>query len=170
MPRGRPKKIRSEEEQVAAKKKEASSKRAKADVERKQQADTTAARAANMKYKTPEELQAKCDEYFAERDAVGGLYGEAGLALKLGVSLHTLHSWYDGRYATELRPVVEEAYLKIQDQVETSDVYQDKALSARAIFLMKQMRLGGKVDKVESKQDIAVKVKMGKGMDEQDFG
>ena len=168
MPRGRPKKIRSEEE-IAAQKKELSRKKTEADIERKQQAQTEAARTAKMKYKTPEELQAKCDEYFAERDSVGGLYGEAGLALKLGVSLATLHSWYDGRYATELRPVVEEAYLKIQNQVETDPVYQDKALSARAIFLMKQMRYGGKVDKVEAKQDIAVKVKMGDAMDESDF-
>ena len=168
MPRGRPKKIRSEEE-IAAKKREKSQKSAKADAERKQQSTEDAARAARMKYSTPEELQAKCDEYFAERDAVGGLYGEAGLALKLGVSLHTLHSWYDGRYAIELRPVVEEAYLKIQNQVETDPVYQDKALSARAIFLMKQARYGGKVDKVESKQDVSVKVKMGKQMDESDY-
>ena len=65
--------------------------------------------------------------------------------------------------------MVEEAYLKIQNQVETDPVYQDKALSARAIFLMKQMRYGGKVDKVEAKQDIAVKVKMGDAMDESDF-
>ena len=169
MPRGRPKKIHSEEE-IAAKKKEHSRKKSAGDVERKQQSTAEAVRQAHMKYKTPEELQATCDEYFAERDAVGGLYGEAGLALKLGVSLHTLHSWYDGRYATELRPVVEEAYLKIQDQVETDPAYQDKAMTSRAIFLMKQMRYGGKVDKVEAKQDIAVKVKMGKGMDEQDFG
>ena len=34
---------------------------------------------------------------------------------------------------------------------------------------MKQARYGGKVDKVESKQDVSVKVKMGKQMDESDY-
>jgi hypothetical protein len=34
---------------------------------------------------------------------------------------------------------------------------------------MKQMRYGGKVDKVEAKNDISVKVKMGKGMESNDF-
>lgn len=121
------------------------------------------------KYDTPAELRQKVDEYFADCDRRGALYGEAGLALWLNVSLDTLHSWFDGRYSADLQGEAQRAYLIIQNQVETAPVYQDKALSARAIFLMKQARYGGKVDKVESKQDVSVKVKMGKQMDESDY-
>ena len=49
------------------------------------------------KYKTAAELQEKCDEYFAKCDEEGKLYGEAGLALHLGVKLDTLRKWYDGK-------------------------------------------------------------------------
>ena len=122
------------------------------------------------KYESPDELRVKIDEYFADCDRRGALYGEAGLALWLNVSLDTLWSWCDGRYSADLQSEAKRAYLIIQNQVETDPAYQDKAMTSRAIFLMKQMRYGGKVDKVEAKQDIAVKVKMGKGMDEKDFG
>ena len=161
MPRGRPRKNPVVEK--AAEKK-------KPQVLGSREAQTAAAQAAWRKYTTAEELREAVRGYFADCDARGALYGEAGLALWLDVSLDTLHSWFDGRYAVDLQPEIQRAYLKIQNQVETDPAYQDKAMTSRAIFLMKQMRLGGKVDKVESKQDIAVKVKMGKGMDEQDFG
>ena len=167
MPRGRPKK--NADETATAAKMSDGKKRYQDVLERKAKSGAAATRAANMKFKTPEELKVACDGYFADCDARNALYGEAGLALWLGISLRTLHSWCDGEYSVELRPVIEEAYLKIQNQVETDPKYLDKALSARAIFLMKQMRLGGKVDKVEAKQDIAVKVHMGDSMDSSDF-
>lgn len=121
------------------------------------------------KYDSPEEVRQKIDEYFADCDRRHALYGEAGLALWLNVSLDTLWSWCDGRYSADLQSEAQRAYLIIQNQVETDPAYQDKAMTSRAIFLMKQMRYGGKVDKVEAKNDISVKVKMGKAMDNNDF-
>ena len=161
MPRGRPRK-NTEAAKAAPKKKPKQ-------VLIGKEVQTAAATAAWRKYANAEELREAIDGYFADCDARHALYGEAGLALWLDVSLFTLHSWYDGKYAVDLQPEVQRAYMRIQNQVETDPVYQDKGMSARAIFLMKQSRLGGKVDKVEAKQDIAVKVKMGKNMDESDF-
>ena len=158
MPRGRPRK-NPVAEKAAEKPKIADSREVQ--IER--------AKLAWRKYSSAEELREAINGYFADCDKRGTLYGEAGLALWLDVSLDTLHSWYDGRYAPELQPEAQRAYMIIQNQVETSPVYQDKAMTSRAIFLMKQMRYGGKVDKVEAKNDISVKVKMGKAMENNDF-
>ena len=160
MPRGRPRK-----NPVAGK----AAEKKKPDIIATRAEQTMAARAAWRKYANADELREAVNGYFADCDARHALYGEAGLALWLDVSLETLHSWCDGKYAVDLQPEIQRAYLKIQNQVETDPAYQDKSLSARAIFLMKQMRYGGKVDKVEAKNDISVKVKMGKGMDSSDF-
>lgn len=121
------------------------------------------------KYDSPDELRVRIDEYFADCDRRGALYGEAGLALWLHVSLDTLHSWYDGKRCPDFQSEAQRAYMIIQNQVETDPMYQDKAMVSRAIFLMKQARYGGKVDKVEAKSDVSVNVKMGKGMDKSDY-
>lgn len=121
------------------------------------------------RYDTAEDLQKACDAYFAKCDQMGLLYGEAGLALHLGVTLTTLRSWYDGNRSAHLQNVTQMAYMKIQEQVESDPRYQEKGMVTRGIFLNKQMRLGGYQDKVESKSDISVNVKMGENMDESDF-
>lgn len=121
------------------------------------------------KYATAQALQAKCEEYFAACDAKGELYGEAGLALHLGVTLSALRSWYEGERCQDLQETVQMAYLRIQSQLESGWQYQEKGMVTKAIFLMKQPRLGGYQDKIEAKQDIAVHVKMGENADESDF-
>ena len=123
----------------------------------------------NRKYKTAAALQAKCDEYFAKCDADGKLYGEAGLALHLGVVLSTLRKWYDGTDCADLQETVQMAYLRIQSQTESDPTYMEKGMVTKAIFLMKQPRLGGYQDKIEAKTDISVNVKMGSNVDESDF-
>lgn len=122
-----------------------------------------------QKYATAEELSAKCEEYFRKCDKKGKLYGEAGLALHLDVTLVTLRKWYDGERCPELQDAAQKAYLRIQEQTESDPAYMEKGMVTKAIFLMKQPRLGGYQDKIESKQDIAVNVKMGKNVDESDF-
>ena len=78
--------------------------------------------------------------------------------------------WYDGTSRPELQKIIQRAYLRIQNQVETHPAYREKGgMATRAIFLLKQKRLGEYVDKVEAKSDMTVNVKMGPGMDESDF-
>lgn len=116
------------------------------------------------------EFQTAADAYFDDCDAAGKLYGEAGLCLALGVSLTTLRRWYDGQARPELQEAVQRAYLRIQDQIETSPAYMEKGgMSSRAIFLQKQPRFGGYADKVEARQDMTVNIKHGKDMNESDF-
>lgn len=120
-------------------------------------------------YATADLLKAKCDEYFRTCDKDGVLYGEAGLALHLNVTVETLRRWYDGKRCTDFQETAQMAYLRIQNQIETDPRYQEKGMVTRGIFLNKQPRFGGYQDKVEAKQDISVNVNMGKGMDDSDF-
>ena len=124
---------------------------------------------ANRKYANAAALQKKCDEYFAQCDEEGKLYGEAGLALHLGVMLATLRKWYDGTDCPDYQEIVQMAYLRIQSQTESDPAYMMKGMVTKAIFLMKQPRLGGYQDKIEAKTDISVNVKMGSNVDESDF-
>lgn len=121
------------------------------------------------KYKTARALRKACDEYFSLCDAKEYLYGEAGLALHLGVKLGTLRDWYDGKNCPDLQEETQRAYLKIQSQLESDPTYMGRGMVTKAIFLMKQARLGGYGDKTETRQDMTVHVKMGSGMDESDF-
>lgn len=121
------------------------------------------------KYATAEALQEACDAYFAECDKGGKLYGEAGLALRLGVKLETLRKWYDGKDCSDYQEIVQMAYLRIQEQLESDPTYMMKGMVTKAIFLMKQPRFGGYQDKIEAKTDIAVNVKMGSNVDASDF-
>lgn len=121
------------------------------------------------KFATAAELRAKCEEYFAKCDKAGKLYGEAGLALHLGVVLATLRKWYDGTDCPDLQDTVQMAYLRIQSQTESDPAYMEKGMVTKAIFLMKQPRLGGYQDKIEAKADIAVNVQMGANTDKSDF-
>ena len=126
--------------------------------------------AASSRFKSPEEFQQAADAYFEGCDQAGKLYGEAGLALALGVTLVSLRRWYDGKSCPELRESVQRAYLRIQDQIETHIAYMEKGgMATKAIFLLKQPRFGGYQDKIEAKQDLAVNVKFGGGMNETDF-
>lgn len=120
-------------------------------------------------YATADLLKAKCDEYFKECDRDTVLYGEAGLALYLSVTIETLRRWYDGKRCADFQEVVQMAYLRIQNQIETDPRYQEKGMVTRGIFLNKQPRFGGYQDRAEARQDLTVNVKMGKGMDESDF-
>jgi len=120
-------------------------------------------------YATADLLKAKCDEYFRTCDEDGALYGEAGLALHLNVTIETLRRWYDGKRCPDFQETAQMAYLRIQNQIETDPRYQEKGMVTRGIFLNKQPRFGGYQDKVEARQDISVNVNMGKGMDDSDF-
>lgn len=120
--------------------------------------------------KGPKGVEIAVERYFETCDKKSVLYGEAGLALHLDVSLNTLRGWYDGTSRPELQKIIQRAYLRIQNQVETHPAYREKGgMATRAIFLLKQKRLGEYVDKVEAKSDMTVNVKMGPGMDESDF-
>ena len=121
------------------------------------------------KYATAEALQDRCEDYFAKCDANRILYGEAGLALHLGVKLDTLRKWYDGKDCSDYQEIVQMAYLRIQSQLESDPTYMMKGMVTKAIFMMKQPRFGGYQDKIEAKTDIAVNVKMGSNVDASDF-
>lgn len=118
---------------------------------------------------TPRIVRGRCEEYFSRCDQEKGLYGEAGLALAVGVPLETLRSWFDGRERPDLQEEVRRAYLRIQSQLETSPAYMGKGMVSKAVFLMKQPRLGGYLEKTDVRQDLTVHVKLNKSMDESDF-
>lgn len=120
-------------------------------------------------YASEEELRQVCDGYFSACDEAELFYGEAGLALHLGVKLDTLRDWYDGKRRPELQEEVQRAYLRIQSQLESSPAYVGKGMVTKSIFLLRQPRLGGYQDKAETRQDAAVHVRMGGSMDESDF-
>ena len=61
-------------------------------------------------YETPEALEAACAKYFKRVDETGEVPSESGLALHLGVSVCTLHRWYDGESAVELQETARNAY------------------------------------------------------------
>lgn len=88
---------------------------------------------ANRKYASAAALQKKCDEYFAQCDEEGKLYGEAGLALHLGVMLATLRKWYDGTDCPDLQEPVQMAYLRIQSQTESDPAYMMKGMVSRPL-------------------------------------
>ena len=85
------------------------------------------ANTGERKFADAEALSARC-EYFQACDASGRLYGEAGLALHLGVTLNTLHRWYDGERCPDLQEAVQMAYLRIQEQVESDPAYAEKGM------------------------------------------
>lgn len=138
---------------------------------------TAAASEACAVFPTVEAFQEIADAYFADCDANGVLYGEAGLALYLSennkkgrpVTLTLLRKWYDGDSSRYLQDAVQMAYLRIQNEIETSEVYREKGMVTRGIFLQKQTRLGGYQDKIEQKNDTTVRIIHGDSVDDSDF-
>ena len=115
-------------------------------------------------YKTVEELQAAVDSYFASCDEKDARYGQAGLALALHVSMSTLRRWRLGEVYPEFQDVILEAYLRIQNQLETSPIYEAKGMPAIAMFALKQECYGGYTDKGDTsggKLDVHVHVGQG---------
>lgn len=146
--------------------------------ERDTSAATDAAKEVHAVFATAEEFTESANRYFDECDAQNLLYGEAGLCLALGrynkdkrsVSLKTLRKWYDGESCAYLQDAVQQAYLRIQAQIESDARYREKGgMSSRAIFLQKQKRFGGYRDKDEVKLDTTVRVIHGDNMDASDF-
>lgn len=145
--------------------------------EQARQAATDAAAKAHSIFETAEEFEAAANAYFDACDRSYKLYGEAGLCLALSrgnrkrrtVTLGTLRKWYDGESCPYLQDVVQQAYLRIQEQIETDPTYREKGMVPRSIFLQKQARLGGYQDKTETKNDSTVRIVFGKGVDIEDF-
>lgn len=129
-------------------------------------------------FPTPEEFTRAAENYFADCDGRGVVYGEAGLCLALSrdnqkgqaVTLQKLRSWYDGKDCQWLQEAVQLAYLRIQAQIESDPRYQDKSgMISRGSFLQKQPRLGGYQEKGESKGETVVQILCGSSMDQSDF-
>lgn len=146
--------------------------------ERKTDAAHDAAKDAHTAFLTAEAFTEAADAYFDECDANNQLYGEAGLCLALSkksqngkvVTLRALRSWFDGDSCTHLQGAVQAAYLRIQAQIETDPRYREKGgMPAKAIFLLKQPRLGGYTDRTEQKSETAVNITYGPATDQSDF-
>lgn len=120
-------------------------------------------------YTDADELETAVDAYFAKCDEEGTLYSDAGLALALDISMCTLERWRKGEARTEFQYVIQRAFLRMTEQLHTHPAYFQKGMVSMAVFKMKQEKFGGYQDRIEAKQDIAVNVKMGAGMDESDF-
>lgn len=131
-------------------------------------------------FETAEEFNEAAEAYFNEADKEGKLYGEAGLCIGLSrynkkgrnVGISTLRSWYDKGLEScpGLQEAVQMAYLRIQEQIETDPAYVGKGgLTTKAIFLLKQSRLGGYQEKQEAKGDMTLNITFGKNMEKSDF-
>lgn len=120
-------------------------------------------------YETAEALEAACYKYFEKIDKSGDVPSEAGLALHLGVGVPCLRSWFDGERRTELQDVARNAYGEMTVRYMQMLQSGNKNMTPFVIFMLKQVRFSGYQDKIESKADIAVNVKMGSGMDESDL-
>lgn len=139
--------------------------------EETEMAKKTEQREPKRKFKDAAALRAALDGYFDMCDKTGTLYSEAGILLAIGLSsLDTWDSWWEGARCPDLMPEVRWACLRITNQILTHPTYREKGgMTSLAIFLLKQKRLGGMTDRVETKKDMTVNVKMGGGMDESDF-
>jgi hypothetical protein len=120
-------------------------------------------------YETVEELEAACAEYFKKVDKDGAVPSESGLALHLGVSTACLQSWFDGTRREEFQQTIMDAYGEMTVRYTQMLLGGNKNMTPFVIFMLKQKRFAGYQDKIEAKTDIAVNVKMGKGMDDSDF-
>lgn len=165
--------------------------------ERKAHMDNMNKKAAQAhKRQTIERIKAflkDSEAYFDQQDAEGLAYSEAGLANALRWTVQRLQGYYDyndGREGEVVEAQVEAfeagneeiedprcvfsyyvrlAYQRIQEQIDTSPIYQEKGMVTRGIFLNKQKRLGGYQDKQETRSDISVNVTFGDGVDPSDF-
>ncbi len=152
--------------------------------------------AAAHRKQTIERIKAflkQSEEYFDVQDRLEQAYSEAGLANAMRWTVQRLQGYYDyndGREAEVVEAQVEAfeagneeiddprcvmsyyvrlAYQRIQEQIDTSPIYQEKGMVTRGIFLNKQKRLGGYQDKQETRHDISVNVTFGDGVDASDF-
>lgn len=114
------------------------------------------------------ELRERAEAFFQRRDQAELPYGEAGLALALDMSLDQLRKIYDGESRKELQSAVRWAYLRIQDQIESSPIYQKSTMATRASALLKQPRLGG-YDGESGNNTVRLLVRLGRGFDESDL-
>ena len=125
---------------------------------------------------TPEEFTELANAYFDWCDETDRLYGEAGLALYLSehnrkgraITLERLRKYLSGERAPQLQEAVQLAYMRIQDQIEHDPRDQDKAMSARGMFLQKQKYFGGYADKPkDDAKELKVNVVMGGAVSEE---
>lgn len=139
---------------------------------------TAAAAKEHAVFETAEDFAFAADRYFAECDANGELYSAPGLCLGLkkygpkgrSVALKTLLKWLNGESCPYLQETVQDAFLRIQRQIETDPRYMEKGgMTTRAIFLLKQQMYGGYVDRKETKNEGTVNVLFGKDMEKSDF-
>lgn len=118
--------------------------------------------------RSPQAVRAAAEAFFQQRDEAEMPYGEAGLALALGVSRDELRLIYDGESQPELQEVVRWAYLRMQDQLESSPIFQKSTMATRAVTLLKQPRLGGFSDHSEG-GPVRLLVRLGHSFDESDL-
>lgn len=145
-----------------------------------------------MKLEKARAFQKNAEAYFAKQDEEGLAYSEAGLANTMGWTVQRMQRYYDANDSKDDEQVEEQvrafeegrevkdasavlsyvirlAYQRIQEQIDTSPIYQEKGMVTRGIFLNKQKRFGGYQDRQETRQDVSVNVTFGDGMDPSDF-
>ena len=119
--------------------------------------------------RTAESLSKKIEQYFAECDTQCDIPNEPGLSRFIGVSLGTLRRWHDGEMSVDLQEPVQDAYARMTSVYMQLLLTGNKNMTPFVIFMLKQPRFAGYQDKIESKQDISVNVKMGENVDASDF-
>ena len=121
------------------------------------------------RFETAEELQAAVDDYFDKAEEGGEIVSEQGLARHLGVTMTAMRQWYDGKRWEYLQETMQFAYDRMIDTLMQLLRTCEKNMVPFVIFMLKQVRFGGYQDRIDSKPDLTVNVKMGAGMEESDF-
>lgn len=121
------------------------------------------------RFETAEELQAAVDAYFDKAEETGEIVSEQGLARHLGVTMTAMRQWYDGKRCEYLQETMQFAYDRMVETMMQLLRTCDKNMVPFVIFMLKQIRFGGYQDRIDSKPDLTVNVKMGSGMEESDF-
>lgn len=119
--------------------------------------------------RTVESVEKTITKYFLNCEESGDVPSEHSLCRALGVNLATLRRWHDGETSVELQEPIQDAYAQMTSIYMQMLLTGNKNMTPFVIFMLKQPRFAGYQDRVESKQDIAVNVKMGKNVDESDF-
>lgn len=131
------------------------------------------------KYKAAD-IEKALEQYFREADCMGELYSEFGLAKALKVTMRELHRLHDGAYDpknedgdatnTDISDAVKMGYARLAEQLVTDPRWNDRGgASSKSVFLLKQPRIAGYVDKQEVSGSHSVSIKFGSSVDKSCF-
>lgn len=114
-------------------------------------------------------VQRAAERYFRAAQERGETVSEQGLAAALGMTVRRLRELYDAAPDEALRDTVQNAYSRMTAEYIRLLSTGNKAFTPFVLLMLKQPRFADYRDKAEGRQEVSVRICMGKGMDESDF-